>query len=666
MTHHTALSFAVAAVVGTLASGLISATATAQVPIPDPNTYLDLLVPALTDWNDTNTRTLVDPDDPAEGETFVYADEATKNLDLLGDGAGARAVILWELDDGSGRPPGIQVVTDDLAFPVQNCIMASGERESSDFPGTIVPKTCTDDEGSSKRFFSEMLEADVPIDFVFDTGMRTLRYKGVKDDDGGDAYEAFRDEYGTGRIYRVIAKHINQTDKRLVGFKVELGFGVGETFEKASFQADGVAFELRSFVPRPFFVGETGADPRVVWQPDRFALYARKLFFGPEPTERFELGFLDDEKMAGLVPPQSVADLPSDHPATGGLACSDCHSVDIASLTTQQIEDVEKNQFIFSGDDLVAEKNGYGAITPNYFDMAANQAFSYLQGNTGYLLGYWMPENIAPIVIGQYDEGDLDGESDRIVAWWDGQDWRYGIAGGAPDYPEVGPFGIVEDEQLVQWAALPLGLDPSVTPDDPVRYDAALSDDLSALNADYYIYLGEDFVNYEYELPDPETGEVVNKIPVAGTPKHDSITLRLTAVSAEGDGRILGTYGTQEPLWVANPAPELSTYMPADGIPVAINDSGQTMETDPVDIDILVNDLLNGAAVNPDPTEAAVTLALGPENGTATLLADNTVRYQAVPNFAGEDRFTYTVTVGEETSNVATVRVTVLAPPVQD
>jgi len=399
MTHHTALSFAVAAVVGTLASGLISATATAQVPTP--NTYLDLLVPALTDWSDVNTRTVTDPHDPAEGETFVYQDAAARDADTAGDGTGARAFITWELDDGSGRPPGIQVVNDDFDFPTQNCAMASGERlsDQDDPNSTIIPKTCSDDEGSSKRFFMEVTEADVPVDFVFETGMRTLRYKGVKDDDGGAAYEAFRDEYGTGRIYRVIQKVINQTDERLVGFKVELGFGVGDAFERASgdksFDKYGVAFELRSLVPRPFFVGETGADPRLVWDADRFALYARKFFFGPEPTARFALGFLDDQKMAGLSPPQSVADLPSSHPPTFGLACSDCHGVTTASVTAQDIEDVEKNQFIYSGDDFVAEKSGYGAITQNYFDMAADQATGFLNG-TGYLFGYWLPESLAP------------------------------------------------------------------------------------------------------------------------------------------------------------------------------------------------------------------------------------------------------------------------------
>jgi len=649
MTHHTALSFAVAAVVGALASSLISASATAQVPTP--NTYLDLLVPALTDWNDVNTRTIVDPDDPAEGETYVYADEAARNADALKDGTGARAIILWELDDGSGRPPGIQVVNDDFDFPTQNCIMASGERpfDAENPESTIVPKTCSDEQGSSKRFFMEVTEADVPVDFVFDTGMRTLRYKGVKDDDGGDAYEAFREEYGTGRIYRVIQKVINQTDERLVGFKVELGFGVGDSFEPASFQHDGVAFELRSLVPRPFFVGETGADPRLVWDADRFALYARKFFFGPEPTARFGLGFLDDQKMAGLSPPQSVADLPSAHPPTFGLACSDCHAVTTASVTAQSIEDVEKNQFIYSGDDYVAEKNAYGAITQNYFDMASDQAAGYLNG-TGNLFGYWLPESLAPTVIGEYAEGDPDGESDRIVAWWDGADWRYGIAGSGDDV--VGPFGVVPEEQLMQWAARPLGLDPSIG-SEPVRYAASFSDDLSALNVDTYLYLGEDFVDYF---------DFVDGIPQSGTPKSETVTLRLTAVSVGAIG-IEGSYGTETPAWIDSPAPELSSYMPATGVPVAINDSARTMAITPVEIDILANDLLDGMPVDPDA--ASVTLT-NPARGEATLLADNTVSYVANVNFAGEDRFTYTVTVDGETSNEATVSVTVLAPPVQN
>lgn len=631
------------------AGGLYFGSATAQ--IPTPNTYLDLLVPALTGWSDVNTLT-VPTADVAVGRTYIYPDAAARDADVAGDGTGSVTFIGWKLDDLSGRAPGIQVVTDDFAFPVQNCIMASGERESQDFPGTIVPKTCSDDEGSSKRFFTEVTEADVPIDFVFNTGVRTLRYKGVKDDDGGAAYEAFRDEFGTGRIYRMIQKIVNDTDERLVGFKVELGFGIGDDFEPASFDEHGVAFELRSMVPRQFFVGSTGADARLVWDPERFALFSRKFFFGPEPTTRFPLGFFDDRKTAGLSPPQSAFDLVPEHPSTGGQPCSACHNgINTQALTVQQQAEVtDKPQFIYSGEDFFDGR--YGAMTRNYFDMLSEQAAGI--DIAPYLFGYFLPEEIAPVVIGEHTDGDPATEPDKPMAWWDGQHWRYGVGG---DVMGLNPFGVVGPEQLTQWANLPLGYDAEGLEAGP-RYEAELSDDLSAVNVEYFIYLGENFVEYS---------DFVDGIPRSAAPISDRITLRLTAVSVDAINIGSSSPGAGDPPWVDNPAPDLAEYMTLTG-PVAFNDSAQTVGSEPVVIAVLENDLLDREPFPDDPGVPVVVNVTAPENGGAVVLVDNTVEYTANEPFVGRDFFTYTVTVGAGTdaltSNVATVTVDVLPPPV--
>ena len=95
-------------------------------------------------------------------------------------GVDSVAAIYWELDNGSGRAPGLQVVTDDFDFPTNNCIMASGELQSEEF-GVVLPKTCSDEEGSSKRYFFELTESDVPVDLVFNLGIKDIRYKGIKD-----------------------------------------------------------------------------------------------------------------------------------------------------------------------------------------------------------------------------------------------------------------------------------------------------------------------------------------------------------------------------------------------------------------------------------------------------------------------------------------------------
>ncbi len=588
---------------------------------PTPTTFVDWPVPQLTDWNDVNIRTIDDPlartthhsqraENGPEALTYIYPDQETRDADVDGTGEGSVAFITWALDDGSGRAPGLQVVTGDLAFPVQNCIMASGERESDDFPGTVIPKTCSDDPGSSKRFFLEVTEADVPIDLVFDTGMAIKRYKGVKDpeDDGGSALLNFRDEFGIGRIYRVIEKVINQTDERIVSFRMEVGTGVGEEFEPLEFEADGVAFEMRTEVPRPFFEGSTGAPPRSAWSPDEFATFSPKLFDDGE-RPRFDPGFFDHAS-AGLIPPQDV-------------------------------EAGEKSQYIDTG--LLFDPVGIrvGAITPNYFDMAGNQAAD--SDLSGHHFGYWVPESLAPWVIARHDDGDPESESDAFMAWWDGNTWRYGYDGN-PDL-DIDPFGEVPLSELEQWAALLLGLDIPGGPDE--RYEDLESDDFSGLNVDTYLYIGDGIL----EAGDP--------LDPTRQPRYDQITLRLTLNSIEGD-TLPGS--ELDPPWLENDPPPLASYMPETGVPVALNDLAVTMVNEPVTVDVLANDLLDGAPVDPEVT--TINLQSQPANGTATVTGDNQVEYTPDPGFSGDDTFTYTITIDNEESNVATVKVTVNPLPV--
>jgi hypothetical protein len=587
---------------------------------PTPNTFVDVPVPRLTTWNDINTRTVIDGPttttrhslrNEAEGVavTWIYPDQATRDADVDGTGQGSVAYITWALDDGSGRPPGLQVVTDDLVFPVQNCIMASGERESEEFPGTILPKTCSDDPGSSKRFFLEVTAADAPIDLVFDTGMAIKRYKGIKDpvDDGGDAFLAFREEFGIGRIYRVIEKIINQTDERIVSFRLELGTGVGDDFQPLDFAQDGVAFELRDLVPRPFFEGSTGAGPREAWSPADFATYSPKLFDdGLRP--RFDPGFFDHQS-AGLIPPQDV-------PAG------------------------EKGQYIDTGLVFDPGSGKVGAVTPNYFNMAATQASD--SDLIGIYFGYWVPESKAPWAIARHDDGNPESESDAIVAWWDGNIWRYGFDGN-PDLA-IAPFGEVPASELTQWASLLLGLELPEGPEE--RYESLESDDLSSINVDTYLYIGDGIL----EPGDP--------LDWTREPRHESITMRLVLTSVEGD-TLPGT--ESNPPWLETEAPPLASYMPATGVPVALNDFAVTLQEEPVTIDVLANDFLDGALVN--PAEATLTLISGPANGGAVI---DSQQFTYTPNvgFFGEDTFVYTVTVNGEESNQATVKVTVNRLPV--
>ncbi len=595
---------------------LFAGSSVAQTPTP--TTFVDLPVPFLSGWNDVNTRT-IDGISGASSRTIIYPDANAKAVAASDWDLGSVASIFWELDDGSGRAPGLQAVTDDFAFPVNNCIMASGERPFDEGSGELVPKTCSDPQGSSKRYFLEITEADVPVDLVFDLGTKDIRYKGVKDpdDDGGEALAKFRESYGIGRIYRVIQKLINDTDERIARILFEVGVGVGDEFEPLSLE-DGVAFEMRELVPREFFEGETGAPDIAVWNPERYATFSPK-FFDDGERERFQPGFLDQDPAGFFYP-----DFDGEHSA-----------------------------FIDSG---VAIENGIvGGLTLNYFDMTLNQASAADPPLPGNVFGYMLPDSLATPAIARHDDGDPETESDGIVAWWDGYAWRAGATSILDDHADddtvVDPFGIIPDSQIEQWAARILGLEGDGT--DPRRYESLLSDDLSGLNVDIFLYISEELLDEN------------------GQPVLDSITLRATANSVDSLG--LGPIpGSEDPEWVkpGNEYPELASYMVADGVPVAINDLATTIETDPVNIDVLLNDLLDGASLPREDVDS-VDIVTAAEHGIATIEADDTITYTADNDFIGVDSFFYTVTIndgegGTETSNEARVIVRVEPAPIPD
>ncbi|WP_372972708.1 choice-of-anchor F family protein [Marinobacter sp.] len=602
-------------------------------------------MPQLTGWNEVNRLTVqpgIDGYTGASARTQIYTSETAKQAaaDALAadpDGSESNiedllwtdspAAVYWELDDGSGRPPGIQVVTDDFDFPTNNCIMASGERESTEFPGTVVPKLCSDPPSSSKRYFLEIREADVPVDLVFDFGVKDIRYGGVKDpeDDGGEALEAFRQEYGIGRIYRAIQKVINNSDERWAAINVEIGRGVGDGFQRFNFADDGVAFELRNFVPREFFEGETGAPDIEVWNPDRYATFSPKLY-DDGSRERFDPGFFDAQA-GGMFPPQQ---------ASG----SD-----------------DKSPFIFSGTATNPDTGATGAITGNHFSMLDNQAAG--SSLNQFVFGYMLSDSLAPSVVAIYEDGNPEGESDAIEAWWDGQNWRYGQAG---DESGLNPFGAVPLDQLEQWAAKPLGLD--IDGATPERYQVDLSDDLATQNMDVFIYIGEEILD--------ETG----------APRYDTLTLRVEAVSVAEAG-LTGADGATDPLWTqaGNEAPLLASYLPESTTPVALNDLATTIGTNPVEINLLENDILNQALLSTRISDGAVTATVvetQPANGTVTVDASGIATYTADADFAGADTFTYVVRTtdddgtdgfdyGTDTeSNTATVTVRVDTPPDPD
>ncbi|SDR96762.1 hypothetical protein SAMN04489860_0497 [Paraoerskovia marina] len=99
--------------------------------------------------------------------------------------------------------------------------------------------------------------------------------------------------------------------------------------------------------------------------------------------------------------------------------------------------------------------------------------------------------------------------------------------------------------------------------------------------------------------------------------------------------------------------PDVPVCVPEDL--VARDDEAATAEGEPTDVVVTENDTTADA-------ETVVELGDAPANGTISLGEDGMVTYTPDAGFAGEDSFTYTLTVGDCTSDVATVTVVVARP----
>lgn len=391
--------------------------------------------------------------------------------------------------------------------------------------------------------------------------------------------------------------------------------------------------------------------------------------FDDGSRKRFDPGFLSHEA-AGFLNPQL--------PAIAPVPPLDPNDPDAAD---PKEDGSRKSQFIDSGTSASDNGGYFGSISANYFSIPENQGADAIVPIPGNMFGYQLSDSMIPMTITYYTEAnEVGGESDGVLAIWDGTNWRGGVDGvrtisfdaddnivltkvpGAED-----PFAIVPPATLEQWAAKPLGLEiAGDTPEDAgfVRYSADLSDDLSGLNTDFFIYVNDSLLDEN------------------GVLKHDSITLRVTATSVEKLG-LPGAVGATDPDWMVdgeNNAPILASYMPADGTPtpVAINDLATTVVGEEVTISILENDIFNGAMLvdkNGDAPSNVTITSINVSNlpAGANLNTDNEI--VITPTATGNITFTYTVTVAiddgsgsvtSETSNEAVVTIVVNPKAVPD
>ena len=523
-------------------------------------------------WNPVNVRLGKHPD-RSLGVTYIFKDEADANewWDPIADPTGmpdtiphkAVAYIHWVLDNDSGEFPGIMSKADVPGFKSRNCIMSSGSEIR--LQGEIEEKSCNNPQGSSKRFKMVVMQANTPVDLVFNVEEATLTYTNY------DELPTYDGNVESGRIYRVLQKWQNgtgtdavdstttpgtavpvpRTGVRIVGFSTQLGYGVGDGFTKitdGSKLTQGLGYELRLCMPDQFFdvLRDPKGDPQndcagvfdtagqelrqEIWLEEEFSTISPKMYSLITDKRTIGVGGFWDKNPAGINPPA-----------------------------------IQQEDIIDSGVVFDALFNYHGATTPNYYQIPLTQGVGVLQPfPTTPIFGYLMPfgvfANDDPDIVssGIYmdDDGDASTEG-GLVAWWDGADYRYGIDRELDGAIDLDKFGLVPYEVLAVMASRPLSETEIL---EPPRYEVGYMDDMASLNVDTFVYLGD-----QYDAT-----------------ARPNFTIRLIAQSANGTAAETD-FGNTEPLWVANPAPELKELITGVGV---VTIDAKTAD-DPVELTVI-------------------------------------------------------------------------------
>ena len=332
MNLRTSIKPLTAAVAGAIVVAALSSSVTAEITEPNNRIKPDyILADDMAQWlaegtvyalNPVNLRGGVHPDraDPAGGPmgvVYIFPDEASANAwwnvaagDPMPTGIPVDAVafIHWILDNGSGQFPGVMAKSDIDGFKSRNCIMAAGQ-EIPQPGGVPIEKTCSNPRGTSKRFKLGLLKMNVPIDLVYNVEPADLTYTNY------DTLPTFDGVPESGRIYRILQKFNNTTGtdpidasgnvietrdgKRLAGFRLELGHGVGGAFAPiangSGLEVDKtLGWELRPCMPdhfldvfrdrpgtgtnpcSPIFDSTGQSLPQEIWLEEEYASFSPK------------------------------------------------------------------------------------------------------------------------------------------------------------------------------------------------------------------------------------------------------------------------------------------------------------------------------------------------------------------------------------------------------
>ena len=582
-----------------------------------------------------------DPEDGPYDVVYIFEDEAAANdwwdptnpnTPNPPDEIPATAVgfIHWMLDNKSGSFPGVMSYSDIDGFKSKNCIMAAGDRIPVPGVKDGIVKDCSNPQGSSKRFKINVMQPDKPLDLVYNVETHPLVYTNY-DADAGEGLPTHDGVDESGRIYRILQKFHNASGMdavdslgqtvvrdgvRLAGFRIELGTGVGSAFNGVGgTEAQGLlpdkslGFELRPCMADHFFdvrrdrpgtgtndcaevFDSTGqAIPQEIWLEGEYSTFSPTMYSFNTDKRTTPVGGWWDKRPSGINPPEIQT-----------LGKLDSGYTDSANYTTRI-------------DGSVPLPGYYGATTPNYFDIVSTQASGVTDGTGidipgafGYMMYYGVlaDGDIGILSQGVYEDPDGDPATEGdLKAWWDGDEYRWGADPTYDGNIDDDAFTVVPRETLVEWSLFPLQEEPDPAtgefPAGPL-YELGEMDDLAGLNVDTFVYLGRKFTGTEFTVR-------LTAVPVDSDQPYGPGT-----GGAPGFPMVGGEYGNQTPAWVANPAPELTTFINNDG--VIIIRSGIAGEP----LSILLADIVTGEL----PTATVENLDTGEiENVTLLQDADN-------------------------------------------
>jgi hypothetical protein len=323
--------------------------------------------------------------------TSMIAGDSFASLVSSPDGLVAKVTgKIWPV----GEPSGIKVVTGDAAVKngkPENCLINTAYLEGTFLDvAAPMPVICSSPFQSHKRFKIAMQPATVdgiadgaegkPIDLVFNVT-----------DSGGI------------KPYQVFSKINNYTGKRLKGYKIVVGMGVGGAFHSA----DQLGIDEKLFISLGIGEGMTNADvadgSNLFDAGDGLATFSHGLFGAPD-THFTDNGFFDN-RTAGFAVEQICS----------ANACTTYQP--FAGITVPYSDTIRSTS----------------ALPSNYVQAPVN-------------LGDWLPAELAP--KGIFFDHDNDPTTDPVLqAWWNGTAWIKNFDSG---------FAVVTNSEIDTWAANPL------------------------------------------------------------------------------------------------------------------------------------------------------------------------------------------------------------------